>query len=218
MNARVQLSAWAKARPGITYPPAEAVLCSLSGEGVPCAAKRRASICLPTSSLTSAVWPTPPRHPKPALSAPASSSAAPSPTSRAMTTSRPNSAAIPTRFPSGVAASNANASRAWRISRGRGDGGLFPPEDRPQVHALRTQKPANVGLAQSHWSLDDLAYQILKDAHYRDMSRSTIQRILAAAELKPHRCRCWLHSDDPDFEAKALAICRLYLDAPRLYR
>jgi transposase len=70
----------------------------------------------------------------------------------------------------------------------------------------------------SHWSLDDLAYHILKDAHYRDMSRSTVQRVLAAADLKPHKSRYWLHSDDPDFEAKALAVCRLYLDAPRLYR
>lgn len=70
----------------------------------------------------------------------------------------------------------------------------------------------------SHWSLDDLAYRILQDAHYRDMSRSTVQRILAAADLKPHKSRYWLHSDDPDFEAKALAVCRLYLDAPRLYR
>jgi DDE superfamily endonuclease len=70
----------------------------------------------------------------------------------------------------------------------------------------------------SHWSLEDLAYQILKDAHYRDMSRSTVQRILAEADLKPHKSRYWLHSLDPDFEAKALAICRLYLDAPRLYQ
>ena len=70
----------------------------------------------------------------------------------------------------------------------------------------------------SHWSLEDLAYRILKDAHYRDMSRSTVQRILAEADLKPHKSRYWLHSDDPDFEAKAVAICRLYLDAPRLYQ
>ena len=70
----------------------------------------------------------------------------------------------------------------------------------------------------SHWSLEDLAYRLLKDAHYRDMSRSTVQRILAEADLKPHKSRYWLHSDDPDFEAKAVAICRLYLDAPRLYQ
>jgi transposase len=107
---------------------------------------------------------------------------------------------------------------AFRIARGPGDHRLFPPEDRHQVLVLATQKPADLGLAPSHRSLDDLAYHILKDAHYRDMSRSTVQRTLAEAELKPHRCRYWLHSDDPDFEAKALAICRLYLDAPRLYR
>jgi hypothetical protein len=70
----------------------------------------------------------------------------------------------------------------------------------------------------SHWSLDDLAYHILRDAHYRDMSRSTAQRTLAEADLRPHKSRYRLHSEGPDFEAKALAICRLYLDAPRLYR
>ena len=83
---------------------------------------------------------------------------------------------------------------------------------------LATTKPAELGLPVSHWSLEDLAIQILKDAHYRDMSRSTIQRILNAHDLKPHRCTQWLHSDDPDFEANALHIARLYLDAPRLYQ
>ena len=83
---------------------------------------------------------------------------------------------------------------------------------------LATTKPAELGLPFAHWSLEDLAIQILRDAHYRDMSRSTIHRILNANDLKPHRCTQWLHSDDPDFEAKALHIARLYLDAPRLYR
>jgi transposase len=83
---------------------------------------------------------------------------------------------------------------------------------------LATTRPADVGVAASHWSLDDLAYHILKDAHFRDMSRSAIQRLLADGDLKPHKSRYWLHSNDPDFEAKALDICRLYLDAPRLYQ
>ena len=83
---------------------------------------------------------------------------------------------------------------------------------------LATTKPAELGLPISHWSLEDLAVQILKDAHYRDMSRSTINRILNSNDLKPHRCTQWLHSDDPDFETKALDIARLYLDAPRLYQ
>ena len=29
-----------------------------------------------------------------------------------------------------------------------------------------------------------------------------MQRILAQADLQPHKSRYWLHSDDPDFEAK----------------
>jgi transposase len=94
--------------------------------------------------------------------------------------------------------------------------GLFPPEDRHKVLVLATQRPADLGLPFSHWSLEDLAFQIVNDKHYRDMSQSTIQRILAEAELKPHKCRSWLHSNDPDFEAKALDICRLYLQAPQL--
>ena len=83
---------------------------------------------------------------------------------------------------------------------------------------LATTKPADVGVPTARWSLDDLAYHILQDAHYRAMARSTIQRLLAEADLKPHRSRYWLHSGDPDFEAKALDICRLYLDAPQLYQ
>ena len=49
------------------------------------------------------------------------------------------------------------------------------------------------------------------------MSRSTIQRILTDADLKPHRSQYWLNRHDPDFDAKAQNICQLYLDAPRLY-
>jgi transposase len=86
------------------------------------------------------------------------------------------------------------------------------------VLVLATTRPAESGLPQSHWSLQDLAAQILRDAHYRDMSRSTVQRVLSQAQLKPHKTRSWLHSDDPDFEAKALEICRLYLRAPALYQ
>ena len=69
----------------------------------------------------------------------------------------------------------------------------------------------------SHWSLDELAGQILRDAHYRDMSRSTLQRILAEADLQPHRSRYWLQSHDPDFEAKTLDVCGLYQRALALY-
>jgi hypothetical protein len=83
---------------------------------------------------------------------------------------------------------------------------------------LATTKPQEAGTPVSHWSLDDLATRIVNDAHYRDMSRSTVQRILAQAELKPHKVRSWMHADDPEFEKLALDICALYVRAPLLYR
>ena len=129
-----------------------------------------------------------------------------------------NSTAIPAPSASGEHASPPNASMAWPTFLAVAHRELFPPEDRHKVVVLATTKPAELGLPISHWSLEDLAVQILKDAHYRDMSRSTINRILNTNDLKPHRCTQWLHSDDPDFEAKALHIAQLYLDAPRLYQ
>jgi transposase len=104
------------------------------------------------------------------------------------------------------------------ISLGRADRGFFPPEDRHKVLVLATTKPAEAGTPVSHWSLEDLATRIVNDAHYVNMSRSTVQRILAEAELKPHKVRSWMHSDDPEFEKLALGICRLYLKAPMLYK
>jgi len=68
----------------------------------------------------------------------------------------------------------------------------------------------------SSWTLDQLAFNIINEARHRAMSRSTIGRILGAADLKPHQSVYWLNSHDPNFTAKAKDICQLYLAAPRL--
>ena len=46
------------------------------------------------------------------------------------------------------------------------------------------------------------------------MSLSEISRTLCCGGLRPHRVRMWLHSPDPNFHDKALAICELYLNPP----
>jgi hypothetical protein len=159
--------------------------------------------------------PLPPR--KPRRFAAASSSAVPSPILLPINRWPKSSAATPEPSASGGNASRPNASTAWPTSRGVAPRGLLPPEDRHKVVVRAPTKPADLGLALAHWSLADLALQIIKDAHYRDRSCSTRHRILNQGDRKPHRCTPWLPSDDPDFETNALAIARLYLDAPRLY-
>lgn len=58
---------------------------------------------------------------------------------------------------------------------------------------------------------------LLPPIDLRPMSRSTVGRILTEADLKPHKSAYWLTSHDPDFQVKALDICRLYLDAAKLW-
>ena len=98
------------------------------------------------------------------------------------------------------------------------------------------EDPADAGCPTGSWSLDDLALTLLQEANAEDhvrarlaaagvgppparpMSRSTIARILAEADLKPHHSAYWLDGHAPDFAARAGDICRLYLDALSLWR
>jgi DDE superfamily endonuclease len=95
--------------------------------------------------------------------------------------------------------------------------GVFPPDERLHVVNLATSKTEDHGQTATRWSLDDLAFTIINEAHQRNLSRSTIQRILADADLKPHQSIYWLNSHDPDFDAKAKNICQLYANALRFY-
>jgi transposase len=67
------------------------------------------------------------------------------------------------------------------------------------------QKPKD---GSTHWSCRKLAHEL-------GVSKSTVQRILTQARLKPHRLERYLASDDPNFEGKAADIIGLYLDPPQ---
>lgn len=67
------------------------------------------------------------------------------------------------------------------------------------------QKPSD---GSTHWSCRKLAGEL-------GVSKSTVQRILTQARLKPHRLERYLASDDPDFESKAADIIGLYLNPPQ---
>src|SRR5882762_1621745 len=79
------------------------------------------------------------------------------------------------------------------------------PAVRARVIRRVQQKP---GDGSTHWSCRKLAKEL-------GLSKSTVQRILVQAQLKPHRLERYLASDDPDFEAKAADIIGLYLHPPQ---
>ena len=59
----------------------------------------------------------------------------------------------------------------------------------------------------THWSCRKMAREL-------GVSKSTIQRIWAAARIQPHRLERYRASNDPEFEQKATGIIGLYLNPP----
>jgi DDE superfamily endonuclease len=108
-------------------------------------------------------------------------------------------------------------SPAFKMLRGLVGHGAFPPDEQLEVITLATSVTTEHDCVASQWSLDDLAATLVNRHAEETMSRSTIWRVLQEADLKPHRSVYWLNSHDPDFDAKARDICRLYVQAPTLY-
>src|SRR6202167_5901168 len=79
------------------------------------------------------------------------------------------------------------------------------PKVQARVIRRVQQKPED---GSTHWSCRKLASEL-------GLSKSTVQRILAQAQLKPHRLERYMASNDPDFENKAADIIALYLNPPQ---
>src|ERR1700685_3796071 len=79
------------------------------------------------------------------------------------------------------------------------------PKVQARVIRRVQQKPED---GSTHWSCRKLASEL-------GLSKSTVQRILAQAQLKPHRLERYMASNDPEFESKAADIIGLYLNPPQ---
>jgi transposase len=94
-----------------------------------------------------------------------------------------------------------------------------PPEvtalERHQVIAAACSKPSEFGVERTVWSHEALADALEETGRVRSISSSTVGRILAEAEIKPHRVKAWCHSTDPDYQAKMQAIVNLYVSPPK---
>jgi transposase len=120
-----------------------------------------------------------------------------------------------------------NTVRKWcRRFADRGLAGLAdlarpgPPrrisaEERCLVVATACEQPAEHGLAgHSNWSSSLLAQVLTASGRVLAISARSVQRILKAAAIRPHRCTYWKQAIDPDFAAKMRPIIDLYLRPP----
>ena len=64
-------------------------------------------------------------------------------------------------------------------------------------------------------TLDELCERAAERGVVKHISRSHLQRILQAGDVRPHRVRQWLHSPESQFREEVNAICALYRQAPK---
>ena len=88
--------------------------------------------------------------------------------------------------------------------------------DRCALIAMACGRPKEFGIEfRRTWTTDDLHAAFRTRHPTVSISRTSVLRILNGSDLRPHRMQVWLHSPDPDFRAKANAICDLYLRPPK---
>ena len=91
---------------------------------------------------------------------------------------------------------------------------VVPVATRCEVVKLACQRPeGSKARFRDVWTLGSLR-QALREETGWELSCSEIRRILQIEHLRPHRMRLWLHSPDPEFQAKVERICQLYLEPP----
>jgi transposase len=86
---------------------------------------------------------------------------------------------------------------------GRGRKPSIPDARKEKLITLATQPPPN----RTRWSVRSMAKEI-------GVSPTSVQRIWAANEIKPHVIRTFKLSNDPNFEAKFWDVIGLYLSPP----
>ena len=81
--------------------------------------------------------------------------------------------------------------------------------------AMACSRPKLYGVAfRNTWTFDAL-HEAYRAKHPEVViSRTSVVRILGSTDLRPHRIQGWMHSQDPEFRAKATHICSLYLTPP----
>lgn len=87
------------------------------------------------------------------------------------------------------------------------------PTQRLELLSLACEPAESQGRATP--TLDELVDRAVQRGVVTQISRSHLQRILEAGDMRPHRVRQWLHSPDPQFRQKVNAICALYRQAPK---
>lgn len=93
---------------------------------------------------------------------------------------------------------------------------VYGPAERLTLVKTITTRPVEQGQLspvrrKARMSMPEVT-RILNEQHGIAISESQVWRICTSMRIKPWQVRSWVTSHDPDFDAKAIDVCGLYLD------
>jgi hypothetical protein len=89
---------------------------------------------------------------------------------------------------------------------------------RVQVISVASALPKEQGRPGTRWTLEEIVATVLDALPTPTIRRSSVWRILPDIALKPHKSASWLNSHDEHCDAKARAMCQLYVQALEAYQ
>lgn len=101
-----------------------------------------------------------------------------------------------------------------------GSPGTFKAEEVTAILAVACESPELSGRPINSWTGRELADEVVKRGIVESISATHVSRLLAQAELQPHRCKYWLNTKEKDpelFGQQVEVVCQTYLNAPDLY-
>ena len=99
---------------------------------------------------------------------------------------------------------------------GRGRNPEITDEEKAWILSIACQRPYDVGISAGLWTQSRLTIYLNETAeesgHIRlsTISKSSVQKILEEAEVKPHKIRYYCEKRDPEFEAKMHDVLVVY--------
>ena len=97
--------------------------------------------------------------------------------------------------------------------------GKFTSEQLCQIINVTCETPDQNDLPLSHWTLPDLARELVKRGIVDSISTTKLGQILNECDLKPHKVKQWIHTpieDEEKFNAEVKEVCDIYHNAAEL--
>jgi transposase len=101
---------------------------------------------------------------------------------------------------------------------GRGHPPVITDDARTWVTSLACQKPKDLGYSYELWTTDLLATHIRKHCRknghpsLKKLGRGTVSKLLARAEIRPHKIQYYLERRDEEFDRKMAELLCVYRD------